>query len=140
MQAVEIRNETYHNLDLKRGRREVMDVIMTLKPCTVKEVADHLGKQVNQIVGRFSELRDEFVLIKEVGKRKNESTHWTLWDTYQLESDRKEAIYGRFRILTEERDNLINDIKDHPISKDSKRIIQKKLNQIDKQINQIKKL
>ena len=64
---------------------------------------------VNEVTGRINELRDRHVLIRESGHVKGLKGYETTWDTFNTPDDRREAIYRRFRQLTNQIETLESD-------------------------------
>lgn len=52
---------------LKGDQKEVKDIIEEHGPITCEQVAQKMGKYPHQISGRFSELREDYDLIKITG-------------------------------------------------------------------------
>lgn len=56
---------------LSPKRRQVLDAVTHLQPCTRQRIAEHLNWPINSVTGRVKELMD-FGLIREYG---NETQH-----------------------------------------------------------------
>ena len=61
---------------MTRREKDVMNAIFTIEPCTMHEVANHMGVQLNTISGRFSALVRKSKLVV-VGRQDKKSLYKT---------------------------------------------------------------
>lgn len=143
--AIENRNETFRAIqpELKDSCQKVLGAIRTLRKAgrdvTAKRIARYLEVPINQVTGRLTELRDDYVRIKESGTIKTGNHPITTWEEITDEDERREAIYERYRGLTAQVEALESDYLNGN-SEFTTLEIRKKIEKIEKQLKIIKKL
>lgn len=143
--AIENRNETYANINGELSARcaAVLAAIRTLRKAgrdvTAKRIARYLEVPINQVTGRLTELRDNYVRIKEIGTEIHGKRMSTKWEEITDPCERREAIYERYRQLTDQIEALESDYLNGNSEYTTQEIL-KKIDKIQSQLNIIKKL
>jgi hypothetical protein len=104
----------------------------------VHDLRMYLDWPINSISGRLTELRDNYFMIEECGKRKMKGHNATVWNI--ISPDRRMVlIQNAYVQAVAERDQLVNDFQDGlmPVTKD---LIQKKLNKLNDRISKLAEL
>lgn len=139
----EIRNKTYQEISetLPLARKRVLNKILQIRPCTRQQVQNELGLEANEVSGRFTELKDMF-LIREVGETSDTSTghSHTIWDIIETQMEREYYMRDEIERISKENEawKLILDVaQDHNLEiqqeiKNSIKKTQIKLNRIKK--------
>lgn len=140
--AIKNRNDSYHNI-YKIGDKQyqVLEAIRLKEPATAQEIASFLNTSINQVTGRISELREDYVLIKESGSKLSETSN-KMCTAYVYISNKEERLHlirDKYRELINKRDQLVSDFH-NKVSKYTKSILEKELIKINTKIEQISKL
>lgn len=66
MTSINNRNESYKGVvdRLPQKRKEVYELIKSNPNITIQEAAEKLGKPINEVSGRFTELKEVFLIIE----------------------------------------------------------------------------
>lgn len=73
------------NIDLGKYRPQIQDIIKALrvlKKATMHEIADHLGKRLNCISGRFGEMSEKGIIVSN--SKINNRTVWVLSEDHAI--------------------------------------------------------
>lgn len=132
-ETIKNRNQTFYDIQehLPVKRKQVYVIIAANKFSTIETVARKLGKQKNEISGRFTELQDDF-LIKAVG-RKNGFTVFAP----TTEDERIDLINKEFVRLRDQRDKIVDDLNTLDLTPYSKEILKKEVDKIEVSIKRL---
>lgn len=140
--AIKNRDTAYHNI-YKIGDKQlqVLEAIRLNQPATAQEIAAFLNTSINQVTGRISELKEDYVLIKEHGSKQSETSK-KMCTSYVIISNHEERvkmIENKYRDLVEKREQLVSDFH-NKVSKYTKSILEKELIKLNTKLEQILKL
>lgn len=70
MKSVENRNESFKGVvdRLTQRRKEVYELIKSNPNITIQEAGEKLGKPINEVSGRFTELKEVFLIVESENK------------------------------------------------------------------------
>ena len=140
--SVKNRDTAYHNI-YKIGDKQlqVLEAIRLNQPATAQEIASFLNTSINQVTGRISELKEDFILIKEHGSKQSETSK-KMCTSYMYISDKSERlrlIRDKYVELVDKRDQLVSDFH-NKVSRYTKSILEKELIKLNTKLEQIIKL
>lgn len=126
-ETIKNRNRTFHEIQehLPKNRKQVYNIISENEFSTIETVAKRLGKQKNEISGRFTELQDAF-LIKAISRNNG----FTAFEV-TTEDERIDLINKEFVRLRDKRDKIVNDLNTLEFTPQSKEILKKEVDKID---------
>ena len=75
----ETSRQAYNSIEkIDTKRKQVLDAILKLQPCTDKEIANYLGWEINRVTGRRNELAESGI-IHDAGKKKQNDRNVIVW-------------------------------------------------------------
>ena len=141
--SIETRNRSYsENLPKQQKQvKKVFEAFLELRPCSLHDIARTTGLPMSTVTGRMNELKEEHVLIKEIGKRCDHITDGpnALLDLYPSTEDRMEAIFRKRNEIKSAIDNFIEDYQSGNTD-DTKALVLDKVEKLRKKLKKIEEL
>jgi predicted transcriptional regulator len=142
MQSINNRNATYLAIleNLPKQRRKVYEAIKLFGVASVQKIAEYLNCDPSDISGRFTELKNCF-LIKEVSTVKsNKSKNKVVQYTLTTDDERIDLVNKKFVELKNKKDALIQDQILHPLCEYSQEVITNEIAKIETKIKNLEKV
>jgi len=139
--SIKNRNESYKLSlpDIPKSRMIVYKAIKHHQPCTADFVKNHLGLSTENVVGRITELKDDYCLLKEhpepefeVSTKRNRTRYLAVPFTYAVELVEGKIAEWQFEY------SELEDIFYKTDNTKVKEVIGKEMSKIQRKLNRMK--
>jgi hypothetical protein len=142
MESIKNRNDAYVLIleRLPQKKQLIFQLVKENSPCTAWEISEKYMLPINEVVGRISDLKNDFLLV-ESGSKTNQYTKKqnTLYRTVNTINERIDLINATFVVLRDNKSKLESDYH-LGISQLTKEMVKKEIAKIKSQINSLSRI